>query len=289
MRLLFLLLAVSTSLQGQVFKIKIYAEKGTERDSVMVGYDPTATMGLDAQFGEQNIFATPFAANFEMRAGQIDLNGIECDENNLLFFNNLILHQTKVDIVRRTCTSFFPGTTINGLAPYSTLFLKNSDIPLVLRWDASLFNTTCLRESFITDWHPGGWFDASCPNLSIGRTLLFSQDSVLITKPSGIYVISPQNDTLSMFHIALGDRLVSTEDLSTVAIEISPNPTTGIIHINGRQSTPIGVRVYDSLGKLILATANTPEIDLTAQPDGVYFVRIQGEQKEEVHKIIKKR
>ncbi|HIA05158.1 MAG TPA: T9SS type A sorting domain-containing protein [Flavobacteriales bacterium] len=55
---------------------------------------------------------------------------------------------------------------------------------------------------------------------------------------------------------------------------IYPNPTTGILTIEGAEGT---TQVYDIYGRLVL-TANTNTLDISQAADGIYFVRVVDEQ-----------
>ncbi len=67
-------------------------------------------------------------------------------------------------------------------------------------------------------------------------------------------------------------------------LTLYPNPTTGILTIEGAQGT---VTVYDIYGRLVLTTkTNTLDISNTAM--GIYFVRvIDGQGNVYVGKIVK--
>ena len=58
-----------------------------------------------------------------------------------------------------------------------------------------------------------------------------------------------------------------------VCISISPNPTNGLIRIEG--ATIAEVKVYNTMGQLVMTTQNTNEIDLSGLAPGVYSLRIK--------------
>jgi hypothetical protein len=64
---------------------------------------------------------------------------------------------------------------------------------------------------------------------------------------------------------------------------IYPNPTSGLFRIKANTNEAVqSVMVYNSVGELVwqqakVSTANEVEIDLQAQPTGIYFVRIATE------------
>ena len=58
-------------------------------------------------------------------------------------------------------------------------------------------------------------------------------------------------------------------------ITLSPNPTSGLIRIEG--ATAAEVRVYNTLGQLVKTAQNTNEVNLRGLPQGVYLLRITDE------------
>jgi hypothetical protein len=283
--LLCLLCSIGTS---QEFQTTIIAENINGSDTVIIGFDPAASVVIDSQFGETDIYNTPFDSTFEIRVGQIDLNHLDCKLNDTSVDTALVTYMSKVDIVPRDCEGWDGDATINGLAPISSIFIRSKDLPVIVRWQSAVFNNACLEGSLFTDWHPGGWFDAGCENLSVPPFELAMRDSVLITNPSGISILDSFGDTLSMFHIALGgeDFLSSIGDVSALSTIIYPNPTRGVVRIGIESTSEATVRVYDINGDL-LKTSTGNQIDLCKYPDGIYIIRISSNGKYFTDKIIK--
>ena len=72
---------------------------------------------------------------------------------------------------------------------------------------------------------------------------------------------------------------------SNANIYIFPNPTTGILTVEGVEGT---VSVYDIYGRMVLTT-NTNTLDISQAATGIYFVRDVEEQgKVIVGKVLKK-
>lgn len=81
---------------------------------------------------------------------------------------------------------------------------------------------------------------------------------------------------------------VENQDVS--AFVVYPNPTSGLLHIQGEMQIDTLV-VYDLLGREVLINApkaNTAQMDLGELNAGVYFVSITSEGKRTVRKIVKK-
>lgn len=65
------------------------------------------------------------------------------------------------------------------------------------------------------------------------------------------------------------------------AIQIVPNPTTGIINILG--STPAKIQLYDAVGRLLLEEKNTNKLDISEYAKGVYMIRLLDKSDELYH------
>ena len=55
-------------------------------------------------------------------------------------------------------------------------------------------------------------------------------------------------------------------------ITLSPNPTTGIVRIDGEKATEI--QVLNALGQLVKTVQNTNEVNLHGLPQGIYLMRV---------------
>jgi len=65
------------------------------------------------------------------------------------------------------------------------------------------------------------------------------------------------------------------EEHENDGITLSPNPTSGLVHIEGATATE--VRVYNALGQLVKTAQNTNEVNLRGLPQGMYLLRITDE------------
>ncbi|MBR4488539.1 MAG: T9SS type A sorting domain-containing protein [Bacteroidales bacterium] len=68
-------------------------------------------------------------------------------------------------------------------------------------------------------------------------------------------------------------------DNQTSRLLIYPNPTSGVFSIECENAPLAGCSycIYDALGKLVISnhlTSETRTIDLSAQPDGIYFLHL---------------
>jgi hypothetical protein len=56
------------------------------------------------------------------------------------------------------------------------------------------------------------------------------------------------------------------------AIQIMPNPTTGIINILG--NVPAKIQLYDAVGRLLLEERNVSKLDISRFSKGIYMIRL---------------
>ena len=76
------------------------------------------------------------------------------------------------------------------------------------------------------------------------------------------------------------------EAIANDAITLSPNPTNGLVLIEG--ATITDVRVYNTLGQLVKTTQNSNEINLKGLPPGIYTIHITNEDGNRViRKVVK--
>ena len=78
-------------------------------------------------------------------------------------------------------------------------------------------------------------------------------------------------DSVVTLHLTVG---VGIEDRDlNAAIFLTPNPATNICRINGLETEPISVDLYDMNGKLV-RRPNTTEFDVSTLSTGIYMVRV---------------
>jgi len=70
------------------------------------------------------------------------------------------------------------------------------------------------------------------------------------------------------------DLLSSIDGLEVNQVYVSPNPSTGIFNLDFQEQ--FTVQVYDLFGKLVLEgnSSGQTSIDLTAQPSGIYLLKV---------------
>lgn len=129
------------------FSFKMFFEDAIgNKDSIIIGFDPNATNGIDEDFGEVNIYNAMWTKDLELRAGETS-SGIM---NNYDTTEAII--NSKIQISKKTC-DFFDMTKF---------IFKCKNFPLKISWDTTAFSSdSCLYSSYITTgtaWG-GDWID----------------------------------------------------------------------------------------------------------------------------------
>ena len=79
----------------------------------------------------------------------------------------------------------------------------------------------------------------------------------------------------------------SSENLSSISINLYPNPTNDIVHISGFDRVD-AIRLYSLNGQLVKQLTNTNSINLSDHKRGVYLVEVIVDDKTLVNKLIKR-
>ena len=80
----------------------------------------------------------------------------------------------------------------------------------------------------------------------------------------------------------------STVDEYNKSFDIYPNPTTGLLNIDGDFNEETNVRIFNNIGQVVfsLETINDFTIDLSDLQKGLYFVKLSSDSKNTTHSII---
>lgn len=103
---------------------------------------------------------------------------------------------------------------------------------------------------------------------------------------------TPKNNSASVVPIAFNNQPEKTKTASYMNAEISPNPNNGrfILQLKEVEATGINeVFIYNAIGQMIYQSTlsnNQTAIDLSAQPKGIYFVKVQSNSKVFSNKVI---
>ncbi len=283
--LLIFLFSSSAILTAQEFSTQFYfTDTLGNQDTVTVGFDPAATLEVDEVFGEVDMKEIPFGEDFEVRVGQLDHEQLGCFPNDgPLNFHNIDSDQNEL-LIRIGKKDFNGISCENGNLIYqffgkTTFFVKNNYLPVKINWDIEVFSDVCLNKSFFTDWHPGGWFDASC-----GANPFVEKISDLteywINEPTNIQIVDRSGDTLSMVHLSLRDGLISsTRQQQLPAFTTFPNPAQNqlTIQLSDPKIRPWKLlNIHGAIVKKGTFNSATEQIDVQAITSGIYFLQISG-------------
>ncbi len=281
-----LLIAIlfANSLTAQMFSFEMVFEDAVgNTDTLILGYDVSATDTIDVFFGELNIVSEPLDSEFDVRIS----NGL-----TNAYYNTGPSWSSKKQILPLPCNPNYPTHV-------ALIDIKSSNWPVTATWDSSLFTGFCNNGSVFTSVNPGGWWDTGSPS-DLWRVILNSENSVTFTSnvpDSGIaeaysYVNSAE-DTLAVFFLAFGDSTLISTPTSNNEIELAgnlsiyPNPTSGEINIvlpkvliNAPQ---VLIQVIDFNGRIIKnIEINTFEkriiLNISDLSEGSYLLRIKDEE-----------
>lgn len=279
----FLFIMVSAPLLGQEFSTKLYFEGANgQTDTLTVGYDPSASLNIDEQYGELDISDQPITG-FDIRLGQcnsseFDFSDLPPTEGN---YPNLIYQQTKIDIVPRDCESYNPDNTVYGEPPNTTILIPVNELPVTMTWDSLSFDNGCLGRPFLTSWPTNTWWDTqSFPtdNVLNSWLTLSENSSLTIEEPFGHQYITENGDTLMMLFLVLYDVELTVSTYETVPgdVDLFPNPVIGsTIFLNGLGGAITEYVIYDIDGKEINAGSTRNSISVDALSLGHYFLSLK--------------
>ncbi len=75
------------------------------------------------------------------------------------------------------------------------------------------------------------------------------------------------------FEIVFNSENLSIKDKDIKALEVYPNPTTGIIHVKS-ETTLKSLQLFNNLGQLILSKSEANHLDLSRISEGIYFLKV---------------
>jgi photosystem II stability/assembly factor-like uncharacterized protein len=79
---------------------------------------------------------------------------------------------------------------------------------------------------------------------------------------------------------------ISSLETKSKEVEIYPNPGNGIFHLNYPEASKGNLEVYNLIGEKLKQEKVSNDLDLSAYPKGVYFVKISTENKTITQKIV---
>lgn len=261
---------------GQQFSFQMYFSDAIGNgDTITLGYDPAATTGIDAAFGETDILPIPLDTNLDVRI-----------TSPWYTSSYPVIFSTKKQIVYYDCT--YNNWSIQPINIFTHHW------PVTVSWDPNLFQSPCLNGSVFTSVSPGGWWDVTCPSnlfkaeLANGMTRTFTNNFEL----GNFGYLNGAGDSIPVFWQAFGDSTLitlSVPDLHTTeaTLKVFPNPTTNILNltISDNFGSIVSVEVCTILGRKLLSYSSAGGVDLSTLPSGVYFVFVMNDKGEKIKGI----
>lgn len=278
--ILFIILSTSIISYSQEFEFElVFKDAIGNTDTLVYGYDLTATNEIDVFFGETDIASNPITSVFDVRFSDVMTNGTLSPT-----------HQSKKQIIPNDC----PDWLLSDFGTSIEIFSNN--YPITVNWNSSLFSDPCRIGTILTDVHPGGWFDTQ----GTFRTFLEQTISVTIDSPHYNYVNS-QSQNVDVMWIAFMDSSVfdipfnpvifdpgwtSLNEYNNDVLEVYPNPVLNQLAINYPDKIK-SIEIIDMQGQVVYSYLNFTEskLDLSILESGMYLVKF----KTEFNSVITKR
>jgi hypothetical protein len=255
-------------LNAQEFSFQLFFEDAVgNKDTIILGYDSSATNAIDINFEEKNIISEKIEKPFEVR--------ISDEWRTRGFQGKPGSWHSKKQIINSHCWSYWDE--IQGIDIFSNHW------PVTMRWDTSLFNTDCREGSLITCIHPGGWWDVSCPSdLDVQLFILDGIKSFNANLDKTGYAwwyINMFNDTITYYFLAIGGEGIFHVDVkdefkTTGQIKVNPNPVAEIfsLHIPENFGKLKSLQLFSITGKILIEENKSEDIDVNHLSPGFYFI-----------------
>ena len=237
--LLLVLAFCSFIAKGQHFELPIFFEDANgNKDTLILGYDITASKGMDAALGEKDILGTHYTKPFEVRASMYDYQNIREGDPRI--------NESKKMMIESSCVE----PTLYDEENSIMVLIKCDNWPIKISWDNTLFQDSC-RAMSIVECRPGGWFDVCGGNNSFDVLEMKNKNMVSIVQTE--YSIATQTDTLFALFFPLSRKIdVGVEKPSLHEIvSVYPNPASRSIIINQGEITDMTYQLIDMQGAVI--------------------------------------
>lgn len=113
-----------------------------------------------------------------------------------------------------------------------------------------------------------------------GQQIAGATSAIYTPSQAGIYLVRITDSNGCVFQYSTGYHFTGTVGLETItgdqSLSVFPNPTTGIVKINGIKSRDnFEVIITNAVGQVILKTKNNNSFDLSAYPNGLYQLTLK--------------
>ncbi len=262
-------ITLSHNIIGQDFSFKlVFCDAIGNTDTLIIGYDATATDSVDINFNEENIISKSLDSVFDVRITDEWTSRMQMNAAN----GN---YHLKKQIIKTNCDTWPTAICID---------IKCKNWPVTVSWDNTLFNNDCTNGSVLTSIPPGGWWDVGSPS-NLMRAELMNKNQVTfsanyVDNVNEYYAYLNRNrDTISVFWVAMAETSILNVGIDNRNQEndviLFPNPSSDIIQITGHLANQIKqVLIHDISGKNLPIVNQTQTIDLRNLPQGIYVITL---------------
>jgi hypothetical protein len=235
------LLNMTTYAQG--FKIVALNDSFQRVDSVTFGYLDNATLGIDAQLGEVNIFNRPIQA-YDMRVIQRDSMNFSCSATFLYDFNSRV-----IDTLEHYYATNF-DSKIN--------FRSNRDTSFLNRLFEVKFLTLNINKFLLYPLKPNQYAGGNLNGFRVDLDSCLSKTPVVISwlnfdKPPPTFGSARSTLSNFVFLFPPGFVLDSKEATIITKTRVYPNPASDVLTIDNIEVGKVkALRLFDILGREVL-------------------------------------
>ena len=269
------------------WETKFYFEDAIgNRDSLTIGYDTTANVVYNPEFGEENIRDVPWDSAFEVRAGRQ-----ESDRNPNLPLSKTLIAKLFTDM-SDDCY-YFPESPVR-------MFVKIKHLPVTITWDSTHHQVQCYDGSYLAphelqsiflnwwfsdtlSWGPKPPEFACLSNQSSYVLHSFTETTktwvnyLLDQRPGGtvdtIFAVNFYGWLPKTHEFSPCGKKVSVQDAQEedVGLKVYPNPAQTMVYIESQDR--LRWTLTDIQGKQRL-TGIDPWLDISELQEGIYFLSI---------------
>ena len=154
------------------------------------------------------------------------------------------------------------------------------DMDLEVWWNSEMeVNNFDRSEVYLSHFFEGSWDATATAEANL------ESDGMVSTRREGITALSP-------FAVFDQNTVVSIREITTVDLEVYPNPTSDKITITGLEESnnQINLNVYNSVGQLMNSyrfSGPNIELNMDGYENGNYFIRIYNDDLDLIRQIVK--
>lgn len=154
---------------------------------------------------------------------------------------------------------------------------SNVNVDMTVMWSSGMeVNSFDRTKAYISHYMNGSW-DAHATSAASTSGSMYSLTRAAITSFSP-FAVFDENTTLSVGQVA-----------GNTNISIYPNPVSDIIHISAQGAGNMNAEIYNVSGQLVhtVPVVNNASINVSNLPNGMYYIKLNGETANGTHKFIK--